>query len=104
MVTTVPLGFSQYLRGVLYANKGLLHAVMVKLATSALIKVEICIVSDFLKGVLTVMDGADGQAIGTNLCPVHKRAACNIVTPMQIAVVHAFAEGRVLHCKDYFCF
>ena len=105
MATTVPSKFSQYLGGgALYANKGLLQAVMVKLAISALIRVETFIVQPFIRGVLTVMDGADGQAIGTNLCPVHKRAACNIVTPMQIAVVHAFAEGRVLHCKDYFCF
>ena len=46
VVTTLPLGFSQYLGGgALYANKGLLQAVMVKLAISAHIRVEICIVS-----------------------------------------------------------
>ena len=65
MATTVPSKFSQYLGGgALYANKGLLQAVMVKLAISALIRVEICIVQPFLRD-LTVMDGADGQAIGT---------------------------------------
>ena len=66
-MTTVPSKFSQYLGGgSLYANKGLLQAVMVKLAISAHIRVETCIIRAFLKE-LTVMAGADGQAIGIKM-------------------------------------